>query len=130
MSTPTPTAAASPASTPAPSPSATPTGAGDIAKGKSLFATSCAACHSPQQPFAPGKGTPVGPGLAGVSARGEDSIRESIIEPGAKIAEGFTPAMPDFDRQLCGKKASSPADVADCAALNDLVAYLLSLKAP
>lgn len=101
-----------------------------MARGKSLFATSCAACHSPQQPFAPGKGTPVGPGLAGVSAKGEAYIRESIVEPGAKIAEGFAPAMPDFDRQLCGKKASSAADVADCQALDDLVAYLLSLQSP
>lgn len=72
----------------------------------------------------------MGPGLAGVSAKGEAYVRESIVEPGAKIAEGFAPAMPDFDRQLCGKKATDAADVADCAALNDLVAYLLSLKAP
>ncbi|MEM3086582.1 MAG: c-type cytochrome [Halobacteria archaeon] len=123
----------SPAPTLLPTPVASPSapGAGDAARGRELFAASCAACHNPQQPFAAGKGTPVGPGLAGVSARGEEHIRESIVEPGAKVAEGFAPAMPDsFDQQLCGKKASSAADVADCAGLNDLVAYLASLKTP
>lgn len=125
-STPTPTPA-----TPAPSPSGEPSGPGNAAKGQALFAASCAICHSPQQPFAPGKGTPVGPGLAGILTKGEEHTRESIIEPAAKVAEGFAPAMPDsFDQQLCGRKASRPADVADCAALIDLVAYLLSLKAP
>jgi cbb3-type cytochrome oxidase cytochrome c subunit len=37
----------------------------------------------------------VGPDLTGIGARQTaDQIRHSIIDPGAVIAEGFTPSMP------------------------------------
>ncbi len=43
-------------------------------------------------------------------------IRESIVEPEAKVIEGFDLPMPDYEEKLTVKE------------FNDLVAYLLSLK--
>jgi len=45
----------------------------------------------------------------------ENYIRESILEPGAKIVRGFKPVMPTFQGQISDEQ------------LNALVAYVKSL---
>ena len=86
-------------------------GAGNAANGEALFASNgCSACHST------GDATIVGPGLQGIGDRQDDSyLRESIVDPGAVIADGFDPLMPAF------------TTLSD-SAINDLVAYLKTLK--
>lgn len=78
--------------------------------GQALYEKNCKVCH-------PTAGRGVGPGfedLGGMLAAGaeraladgakvkvdEEYIRESIWEPAAKVAEGFSPAMPTFKGQL------------------------------
>lgn len=103
------------AATPAP---AAP--AGSPASGQALFtALGCVACHST------GSNTVVGPGQQGVGTRAvtrvsglsaEAYIKQSIKDPGAFIVPGFNNLMPTIYASI------SETD------LNDLVAYLLSLK--
>ncbi len=97
-----------------------------IFQGKSVITTPCSACHSA------GAERILGPGLKGVGANGEAYIRESIVNPSAKIAEGQPPyidVMPKtFAKELCGKETKNPADLTGCKNLDDLVAYLESLK--
>lgn len=97
-----------------------------IFQGKSAITTPCSACHST------GPERVLGPGLKGVGAKGEEYIRESIVNPSAKIAAGDPPyldAMPKtFAKELCGKDTKDPAEVAGCMNLDDLVAYLVSMK--
>jgi putative heme-binding domain-containing protein len=59
---------------------------GDAAKGKALFKVqSCAACHTD----ADGQ-TPKGPHLVDIGKRSKpDELVESIIKPGAKLAQGY-----------------------------------------
>ena len=71
-----------------------------------------------------------GPNLAGVFGKpvlledgrtvtaDENYVRESILEPGAKIVQGFKPVMPTFQGQLSDEQ------------LNALVAYVKSLAEP
>jgi cytochrome c551/c552 len=91
-------------------------GAGDAAKGKQLFTSSgCGNCH----PLAPaGTSGKVGPDLdnisADVQAAGkplDDFIVESIEDPNAYVAKGFSPSMPPR-----GGADLSDQDVADLAA--------------
>ena len=97
--------------TTAPADNGNDNGGGDAANGQALFTTNgCSACHST------GTDTVVGPGLAGVSQRGDDAyLTESIKSPNAVVAEGFAPLMPAFP-------ALSDGNVAD------LVAYLKTLN--
>lgn len=95
------------------------TGSADpLELGQSVFASNCTACHSTSS------ATLVGPGLAGLGDRAgstvsgltaEDYIRQSIVEPGAFLVEGFGPAMPSFST-LSGDE------------INGLVAYLKTLN--
>ena len=95
-------------------------GDADVAAGKALFEKTvlegnpgCVTCHSTE----PGK-TVVGPSLAGIGNKGEDFIRESIINPDADVTEGFPAGtMP----QDYGQKLSEEQ-------INQLVKYLLTLK--
>jgi mono/diheme cytochrome c family protein len=113
-----PQPAATPASVPSDSQAGTP--AGSPAKGQALFtAQGCAACHST------GSNTVVGPGLEGVGTRagtrveglGADAyIKQSIRDPGAFLVPGFNNLMPTIYSSLPDSD------------LNDLAAYLLSLK--
>ncbi len=93
---------------------------GDPARGEALFkqatiggAPGCSTCHS----LEPGTKL-VGPSLAGIGAKGEDYIRESIVNPNAAIAEGFTP---NIMYQNYGKDLTAQQ-------IADLVAFLATLK--
>ncbi|MDP6823219.1 MAG: cytochrome c oxidase subunit II [Dehalococcoidia bacterium] len=83
-----------------------------VERGASTFDSSgCSGCHST------GSDDRLGPGLAGISARqNDDYIRESIINPGAFVVEGFSPVM----TETFGDTLSSDE-------LNDLIAYLKTL---
>jgi len=92
---------------------------GDATRGSKLFhehpVASCIRCHQVD-----GKGGYVGPFLDGIALRKQaEYIRESLLDPQAKIAEGF-PAevspMPPFGVLL-------PAQD-----IEDIMAYLLTLK--
>jgi len=92
-------------------------------RGQELYVKrGCVTCHSID-------GTPkVGPtwkGLFGSTRKfmdgstaqvDENYLKQSILEPNAKIVEGFTPAMPTFQGQL------------DDQQLDDLVEYIKSVK--
>lgn len=82
------------------------------ADGESVFTANCVACHST------GSNAIVGPGLEGLADRATSDgyIRESIVDPGAIVVDGFQNIMPGtFGASL------SPGD------LDDLVAYLGTL---
>lgn len=110
--------------TPSPAPGgapAAPSKDADPAKGQQVFqAKGCVACHST------GENTIVGPGLAGLASRAGDRvsdlsadeyIRQSILEPGAHIVEGFNDLMPkNFVDQIPEED------------LDDLVAYVKTLQ--
>ncbi|MBK7897056.1 MAG: cytochrome c [Candidatus Promineifilaceae bacterium] len=104
---------------------------GDAANGERLFnesiigaasAPGCITCHS----LEPGV-VIVGPSQSDVGARAEtaiegmsaeDYLRQSIVEPNAHIAEGYTP---DVMYQNFGEELTN-------SQINDLVAFMLTLK--
>ncbi|MFY9560799.1 MAG: cytochrome c oxidase subunit II [Terriglobales bacterium] len=92
--------------------------------GEKLFSElGCVTCHRSDTQ---GRG----PNLAGVFGKpvlledgrtvtaDENYVRESILEPGAKIVQGFKPVMPTFQGQVSDEQ------------LNALVAYVKSLAEP
>ena len=83
----------------------------DIGNGQSKFkGLGCAGCHTT------GSDKLVGPGLAGISAKGDDYIRESIVEPSAVVVDGYSDLMP---KSFAGLKESD---------LEDLIGYLNTLN--
>ncbi|MBI2849022.1 MAG: cytochrome c [Chloroflexi bacterium] len=116
---PTTAAAATPTRPAAAPTTAAPAARGDATKGQAVYQRSgCSGCHKVK-----GEGGAVGPDLstigttaatrkAGMSAA--DYLRESETNPGAFVVSGFQNVMPP-----------TPASGAD---LDDLIAYLLSLK--
>lgn len=82
-----------------------------IENGKSKFkGLGCSGCHKTDS------GKLVGPGLAGIGAKGDDYIRTSIVDPAAEIVDGYNNLMPTSFASL---KSSE---------LDDLVAYLKTLN--
>jgi cytochrome c oxidase subunit 2 len=82
----------------------------DLANGESKFnGLGCSGCHTTTDAKL------VGPGLAGIAAKGDDFIRESIVDPAAVIADGYQNLMPSSFSAL------GESD------LEDLIAYLKSL---
>ncbi|MEC9056262.1 MAG: c-type cytochrome, partial [Verrucomicrobiota bacterium] len=75
----------------------------------------CARCHAVK-----GEGGPIGPALDSIATRKqEDYILESLVDPGAAIAEGFqgqVSPMPPMGVLL------TPQELAD------VMAYLMTLK--
>jgi len=84
----------------------------DIENGESKFkGLGCSGCHNTDSSKL------VGPGLAGVSAKGDDYVRTSITDPSAGIVDGFNDLMPkNFGDALKGDD------------MDDLVAYLNTLN--
>jgi mono/diheme cytochrome c family protein len=94
--------------------------AGDPKHGEEIFwkhpVAACMNCH-----MLGGKGSTVGPALDGIAARkSEEYITESLLEPNAKLAEGYvaTPISPMPPMALLLK----PQEIAD------VKAFLLKLK--
>lgn len=104
---------------------------GDAANGERLFnetiigaasAPGCSTCHSLEPgvvivgPSQSDVGTRAETAISGMSA--EDYLRQSIEEPDAHIAEGFTAGVmyPNFKEDLTTNQ------------INDLVAFMLTLK--
>jgi mono/diheme cytochrome c family protein len=92
---------------------------GNVERGKKIFMThpiaACTRCH-----VVNGVGGPVGPALDTIATRKhEDYILQSLVEPGATIAEGFqgkVSPMPPMGVLL------KPQELAD------VMAYLMMLK--
>jgi cytochrome c2 len=84
---------------------------GDPERGRSMFTKeSCNSCHST------GSRRVVGPGLGGISTRGDDNyIRQSIKDPGAVVVRGFGNIMSNFSKL-------------DDQTVEDLIAYLKTLE--
>jgi cytochrome c oxidase subunit 2 len=91
--------------------------------GPSIFAAlGCGACHNTDAT------KKIGPGLGGLAGRSErlttgesvivddNYLRESIVDPGAKVVDGYGPVMPSFAGRL------------DDAQINTLIDYLKSFK--
>ncbi|MES2594710.1 MAG: PVC-type heme-binding CxxCH protein [Verrucomicrobiota bacterium] len=94
--------------------------AGDAKRGESIFWThpvaACKNCH-----VLKGQGSPVGPALDGIAGRKDEAyILESLVNPNAKLAEGYTatPISPMPPMNLILK----PQEFAD------VKAFILSLK--
>lgn len=101
-------------------PAPTPQPVGDIDAGKQLFIATenaCFTCHAVSGvPEATGT---LGPDLSDIGAREDKAyIRESIVNPNATIAEGYTDLMTPFgfDQKFTEEE------------LNNLVSFLASLK--
>ncbi|MDA0934847.1 MAG: HEAT repeat domain-containing protein [Planctomycetota bacterium] len=90
---------------------------GDAARGRDIFVNradvSCQRCHA-----VAGVGGTLGPALDDIGSRSTpEEILQSLLDPAAKVREGYPPAMPAVVRA-----ALKPAEV------RDLVAYLRSLR--
>jgi len=95
---------------------------GDAKAGEALFKTnaiaSCVACHT-----VGGSGGAVGPVLDGIAARKDEAyIRESVMDPNAKLADGYT--------QLGISPMPPMSLILKSQEIEDVVAYLLTLKTP
>ena len=84
---------------------------GDADRGRTAFASEgCSSCHST------GSKRVVGPGLGGISQRGDEAyIRESIVNARAFIVDGYPSVMPDYSKFSDQK-------------VFDLIAYLVTLE--
>ena len=83
----------------------------DIWNGQSKFkGLGCAGCHNT------GSNKLIGPGLAGISAKGDDYIRESIVDPSAVLVDGYSNLMP---KSFASLKESD---------IEDLIGYLKTLN--
>ena len=105
-----------PGATAEPTPTPSGNGNGGVDPGFALVRTyGCSACHSIDGTSATGQ---VGPNLTHVGANGADFVRQSIIDPGAVIADGFTDG-------IMPKTFGTAIPAAD---LDSLVEYLSGLK--
>jgi putative membrane-bound dehydrogenase-like protein len=79
---------------------------GDAARGKQVFAKTCAACHKVQ-----GVGTDIGPNLAAMKARGSEAILLNVLDPNREVNPqylNYAVLMTD-GRQLTGLIAAETA---------------------
>jgi cytochrome c oxidase subunit 2 len=102
----------------------TPGGVTAVASGEQLFVTkSCNTCHRPDSaaraPILNGAfGTQVVLQDGSKVTMNEDYVRESILNPAAKVVKGYQPVMPTFKGQVTEEE------------LIQLVNYVKTLKAP
>jgi putative membrane-bound dehydrogenase-like protein len=99
-----------------------PLRAGDPVLGEAIFRTSaianCIACHT-----VGGTGGAVGPRLDGIAATKDAAyIRESVLDPNAKLAEGYA--------QLGISPMPPMSLILKSQEIEDVVAYLLTLRTP
>ncbi|HEY1082379.1 MAG TPA: c-type cytochrome, partial [Prosthecobacter sp.] len=94
--------------------------AGDPKRGEDIFwkhpVAACMTCH-----MLGGKGSPVGPALDGIASRKDEAyIVESLVNPNARLAEGYTatPISPMPPMNLILKPQE----------FEDVKAFILSLK--
>ncbi|MGZ6015091.1 MAG: c-type cytochrome [Phenylobacterium sp.] len=103
--------------------------AGDAAKGKTVFASQCAICHS----AARNGPTVLGPSLFGVVGRPAASVKGFAYTPAMKAA-GFTWTADKLRTYLPAPNKTVPgtrmtyAGLKDSTKVDDLIAYLSSLK--
>ena len=97
-----------------PTPTFTPVPAGGgVTGGAGLFILNgCATCHTLDS--VPQARANVGPNLTGLGSKGADHIRESILDPGAILTEGYED----------GLMPTNFADTIPEADLDELVAFL------
>ncbi|MDB5329499.1 MAG: cytochrome c oxidase, subunit [Phycisphaerales bacterium] len=89
-----------------------------IAGGRLFVTYGCVACHSARAPTMAGLyGSRVQLDDGSTTVADDAYLRESIIEPGAKVVAGYPPVMPSYRGQLSEEQ------------LIDLVAYIKSLGA-
>jgi len=107
---------------------------GDIEKGKELAMTNCASCHrwkgAEQAPMY------MAPDLSNIGGQATAGyIRESIVDPNAVVVPGYNRnSHPNFAWYMVDEKGNRtstmpPFDWMDKKSLNDLVAFLQTLKA-
>ena len=107
---------------------------GDVKKGKELAMTNCASCHrwkgAEQAPMY------MAPDLSNIGGQATAGyIRESIVDPNAVIVPGYNRnSHPNFAWYMVDDKgnrtsAMPPFDWMDKKSLDDLVAYMQTLKA-
>jgi cbb3-type cytochrome oxidase cytochrome c subunit len=88
---------------------------GDIAAGRQVFGEKgCTVCHE----IVEEEGAELAPNLFDIGTRADiREIRESIIDPAARVIEEYQISMPtDYEKELTVKE------------FNDLIVYLQSLK--
>lgn len=107
---------------------------GDVAKGKEVADTNCAACHQyGDTPMAPDFMAPNLSNIGGQATAGY--IRESIVEPNAVVVPGYNrnqhPNMQWYMADEKGNRTSTmPAfDWLDKESQDNLIAYMQTLKA-
>ena len=106
---------------------------GDVANGEKVMMENCSACHQ----YKSVKNAPayMAPELSNIGGYGNASyIRESIIAPSAVVVPGYnTAAHPNFQWYSVDKGVRTstmpPYDYLDEKSLNDLIAYMQTLKA-
>ncbi|MHC4995259.1 MAG: c-type cytochrome, partial [Planctomycetota bacterium] len=82
---------------------------GDTARGKALFAASCAACHELE-----GVGVGLAPNLAAFAARGRDAILTNLFDPNREVDPAFTTYLLETNdgRTLAGMiSAETPSSI-------------------
>ena len=105
---------------------------GDVKNGKNLvMQNGCMGCH-----YIPGMSTPgyMAPGLANIGGYATVAyLRESIVEPNAVVVPGYNrnahPNTPWYNVVDKKRQSTMPPYPLDDKSLNDMVAYLKTLKA-
>jgi cytochrome c2 len=83
----------------------------DIANGQDKFkGLGCSGCHTT------GSDKLVGSGLRGVGSKGDDYVRQSIVDPAAVVVDGYSDLMP---KSFASLKESD---------IEDLIGYLKTLN--
>jgi sulfur-oxidizing protein SoxX len=107
---------------------------GDAERGKTLFASrqisTCLLCHA-DPAASPPETPPIGPTLAGVGARlSEGEIRLRIVDPARLNPDTIMPSFYVVDGLRRVGRAWRGRPALDAAQIEDLVAWLATLRTP